>query len=61
LHTIARYEFLSGCAFILGSPVPRLGNAKKMRNNTVNNDDEKEQQRLPQNSRIITQLLPLPL
>jgi hypothetical protein len=58
---IARYEFLSGRAFISGSPGPLLGNAETTHNNTVNNDDEKERQRLPQNSRIITQLLPLTL
>jgi hypothetical protein len=40
-----------GGAFILGSPVPLLfGNAKTACNNMVNNDDEKEQQWLPQNS-----------
>jgi hypothetical protein len=38
---IARYEFLSGCAFIAGSPVLFLGNAKTTRNNMVKNDNEK--------------------
>jgi hypothetical protein len=37
---IAHYEFLSGCAFILGSPVPPLGNDETIFNNMMNNEYE---------------------
>jgi hypothetical protein len=41
-HMIACYAFLSGCAFIVRSPVPLLGTAETTRNNTVKNDNEKK-------------------
>jgi hypothetical protein len=58
-RTIEPNKFILGCTFILGNPVPLLENAVTAGKNRVKNDNEKEWlQELPQNSWIITQLLP---